>query len=438
MKKSIHCLATIALGLLLSGVFSGSAFSQEEEPSPAQKAYTEGREAYYAGLFDEAIEHFRTAVSLAPDEALYGVALGKAYSAGGKTDEAQQQFERIVRDHPTNVEAGKELAAIYARQEEWQKVLDLLTDLLPYKHDYAMFKYLADAANNLRKTTEAKEYYREALKFNEGAALDHYQLADIYLTESKFRLAASGYARALELGYEDALIHYKLGTAYFNLRNFLGQVEVREIPGGVAGEISDDFFLIEALPGSTHLFYGAPVHSAVYQVKKGMDMGIEVVEARLLLANTYFHTRRLTRAIELFLEIEGQIKEEDQQLFYSYLGQAYFLAGRYDEYLDAVRKATAEDAEALKQALVEAHHSIALKHEQMGDTDNQINYLLRCIEAAPTNAQFHLELGDAYYRQKAYPEAAAQWKMALDLQPDHPEQMRIINLINQLTREGKL
>jgi tetratricopeptide (TPR) repeat protein len=437
MKKLFDCLAVLMLGLMLSGIFSARA-SAQGEVNQAEKAYNDGQEAFYTGLYEEAIKCFQKAVSLAPEEAGYGVALGKAYFAGGKVDEAQGEFEGILKEHATNVEAGKELAGIYAQRQEWQKVFDLQSGLLPYKHDYDMFKFLADAAQHLGKTSEAKRYYIEALKFNGESSFDHYQLGDIYLTESKFLLAAEEYSRALELGLEDALIHYKLGTAYYNLRNYLGQVEVRDIPDGIVEEISDDYFLIEALPDAPHTFNCAPVNSAVYQVKKALQMGIAVPEARLLFANVYFNTHRLTRAIELLLGMEKDIKEEDKPLFYDHLGQAYFLTGRYDEFLAAVKKSTAKDAEAQKQALEEAYHSIAQRYEQVGDAVSQINYLLKCVKGAPTNAQYHLELGDAYFRQNDYAKAATHWGMTLDLQPDHPERMRITNLMNQLKAEGKL
>ena len=441
MKRLFHCLTILTLGLLLSGILSTGALAQEEaspaeeEISPAEQAFTEGQEAFYKGLYDEAITLLAEAASLAPEDASYAVALGKAYYAAGRVDEAESQFEEILDDHPTNVEAGKELAAIYAQREEWQEVLDVLTDLLPYKHDYVMFKLLADAAYELAETSQAKEYYREALRFNDEAPLDHYRLGDIYLTESKFRLAANEYSRALELDYDDALIHYKLGTAYFNLGNYLGQVGVREIPDGTVEQISEELFLIEAAPWGADTFHCAPVHSAIYQVKKAMDMGIESPEASLLFANIYFHTNRFERAIGLFLQIEAEIADEDKELFYTYLGQAYFRTGRYEEHLDAIKEATAADPEAQRQALEGAYYSIAERSKQLGDTESQIAYLLKCIESAPTNAQYHLDLGDAYYRLEDYENAATQWRMTLDLQPDHPEQMRLINLLNELERE---
>ena len=97
----------------------------------------------------------------------------------------------------------------------------VLEPLLKYRHDYPTNHLLAEAKYNLGDLQAARGYFEEAVRLNPRSAADHYDLGNIYLAGNFFALAAEAYNAALSLGMQSPVLHYKLGSAYFNLRNYL-------------------------------------------------------------------------------------------------------------------------------------------------------------------------------------------------------------------------
>ena len=58
-----------------------------------------------------------------------------------------------------------------------------------------------------------------------------------------------------------------------------------------------------------------------------------------------------------------------------------------------------------------------------------IEFLGKAVGETPENAALHFKLGNAYEEARTYDQAKAQWRMVLDLEPDHPQRMRLLNLL---------
>ena len=54
------------------------------------------------------------------------------------------------------------------------------------------------------------------------------------------------------------------------------------------------------------------------------------------------------------------------------------------------------------------------------------------MEQNPQSAPLHLQLGNAYQEAEKYAEAVTQWKMVLDLEPDHPRRLELLNQLAKL------
>jgi len=266
---------------------------------------------------------------------------------------------------------------------------------------------LAEAQYNLDNQEKARKYYEEAVKLNPKSASDHYQLGNIYLSGNFFALAAESYRSALRLGLDSPVLRYKLGSAYFNLRNYFGRIAVQTIRSGIAGEINGCWYLIEPVPGRKDTFRCAPEASAIYQIAKAVADGIEDrADIHVLRATIYLNARRYAKAYEMFTEIGPTVPEEDQALFHYYYAQAAFGTGRYDKYLELLREAIKLDAEAYQSTLVDAYLKVAEQHNQAGELPKYIEFLALAVAESP-------------------------WRMVLDLEPDHPQRMKLLNLIEK-------
>jgi len=395
----------------------------------AQTIFQQGREALFKGQYDQAIELLGRAVAGDPAKTSYRLHLARAYRYAGRPEDAAEQLEEILKSTPDHVEAGQTLAEIYSARKKWKDVIRVLEPLLKYRHDYPTYHMLAEAHYRLDQLEEARKHFEEAIKLNPQSATDHYQLGNIYLADNAFARAAETYQTALRLGLDSPVLRYKLATAYFNLRNYFGNISVQEIKSGQPGTISGNWYLIEPVPGRKDVYRCAPPQSAVYQLARAVADGLEQgADIKLLEATIYLNARRYAQAYERFSAIESEI-EDDKALFYYYYAEAAFGTGRYDRYLELLQKAIELDPEAYKATLVDAYLAVADQYNQQGDLDRYIEYLVKAVGESPQTASLHLKLGDAYQEARKFAEAVAQWRMVLDLEPDHPQRIELLNRI---------
>ncbi len=433
------CFAAIVLTLAASPAIAPGAEAPEaaaadgaDSAPDAEQLFSDGSDALFQGQYKKAVELLRKAVAADDTKTSYKLHLARAHRYAGDDKKAETILEEILKAAPDHVEAGQVLAEIFTQSQRWDDVVRVLEPLLEYRHDYPTYHMLAEAEYNRGEQEKARKRYEEAVKLNPQSASDHYQLGNIYLAGNFFALAAESYEAASRLGIDTPVLHYKLGSAYFNLRNYFGRIAVRTVKSGQPGTISGDWYLIEPLPGKEETFRCAPKASAIYQVARALADGIEVrADIHVLRANIYLNARRYQQAYDMFTEIAPTVPDEDKALFHYYHAQAAFGIGRYDEYLQLLEKAIELDPEAYKSTLVDAYVQVADQHNQAGDLDKYIQFLARAVAESPRTASLHLKLGYAHEEAQQYDKAIAQWQMTLDLEPDHPDRMKLLNLIEK-------
>jgi tetratricopeptide (TPR) repeat protein len=399
--------------------------------SEAEQLFTKGRDALFQGKYPEAIALLEKAVAADKTKTSYRLNLARAYRFAGKDDQAAATLEEIVKAAPDHVEAGQTLAEIYSAGKRWKDVVRILEPLLKYRHDYPTYHMLAEAQNNLGEQEKARKSYEEAVKLNPQSASDHYQLGNIYLAGNFFAMAADSYQVALRLGLDSPVLRYKLGSAYFNLRNYFGNITVQTIKSGAAGTINGAWYLIEAVPGQKDVFRCAPEASAIYQVARALADGIEKrPDIYVLQATIYLNAHRYAQAYDMFTTILPTVKE-DRALFYYYYAQAAFGTGKYDKYLELLEEAITLDAKSYKAMRVDAYLAVADQYNQAGNLEKYIEFLAKAVAESPQTASLHLKLGSAYEEVQKYPQAIAQWQMVLDIEPDHPQRIKLLNLIEK-------
>jgi|GEM_PF-6976589 len=229
---------------------------------------------------------------------------------------------------------------------------------------------------------------------------------------------------------DSPVLRYKLGSAYFNLRNYFGRVSYQTIQSGAGGTISGPFYLIEAVPGSKDRFLCAPEASAIYQIARAVDDGIEDrVDIHVLRGTIFLNARRFSQAYTIFEELGPRIPDEDKALFHYYFAQAAFGCGQYQRYLELLQEAIQLDPDSYQSTLVDAYLKVADQYNQEGDLDKYIELLGQAVVENPTSASLHLRLGDALAEADRNAEAVVQWRMVLDLQADHPKRLELLGRI---------
>ncbi len=421
-------IVTLIVAMTLAARANGATATAE--PPAADELFSQGRAALFKGEYTAAIELLGKAVQADTTKNSYRLHLARAYRYAGQDEKAVQHLEAILKATPDHVEAGQALGEVHAEAKRWKEVVKVLEPLLTYRHDYPTYHMLAEAQYNLENQDKARAYYEEAVKLNPQSGSDHYQLGNIYLAANRFALAAESYQAALRLGLDSPILRYKLGSAYFNLRNYFGRIVVRTVKSGKPGTINDTWYLIEQVPGRRDVFRCAPSASAAYQIAKALADGLQATPDILILqATIYLNARRYAKAYDMFAAMGLNVPEDDKALFYYYHAQAAFGMGRYDQYLTFLKQAIELDPTSYKATLVDAYLKVADQYNQAGKLDRYIEYLARAVAESPQTASLHLRLGDAYEEAQKHDQAVAQWRMVLDLEPDHPQRMKLLNLM---------
>lgn len=408
-----------------------SAESQEPD-GPA--LFEAGRNSLFRGDYDEAIKSLKAAVATDPDgsQTSYRLHLARAYRYADQSQKSQQLLAEILEHSPDHVEAGQLLAEVYYAEGKWQAIIDTLEPLLKYRHDYPTYHLLAEAKYNLDQYDQSRKYYRQAIKLNPKSPDDFYQLGNIYLAENRFALAAQSYESAALLGYDSDVLHYKMASAYFNLRNYFGRIAEVTVKAGQEGTISGRWYLIEPVSGQKEVFRVAPERSAVFHIAKAIegDLG-ELPDTKMLLANIYLNARRYQRAYDMYQALGDSVPDEDKSLYAFYFAQSAFGVGKYDEYLEQLRVAMQLEPEAYRSALVDGLLRVADRYNQAGNLEGYISHLVLAVKESPQTTSLHLRLGNAYEENRQYKQAVQQWRMVLDLEPEHPQRTKLLNLIRR-------
>lgn len=405
-----------------------------EAEAKAEKLFLDGRKALFQGRYDDAVKLLRDAVDAdeSGEKTIYRLHLARAFRYSSQPQESEKLLKAILEQSPDHVEAGQLLAEILYAAERWEDLQGVLEPLLQFRHDYPTYHMLAEASFNQDRYEDARKYYKEAIKLNPKSAPDQYQLANIYLAENRFALAANAYEQAIRLGLESTVLHYKLASAYFNLRNYFGRVSIVTVASAKAGEISGNWYLIEPVAGKKDAFRAAPRKSAIFQISTAIAGGMEATpDVQMLLANIYLNGRRYEKAYEMYQQLGERVVDEDKALYSYYFAQSALGVGKYDEYLTHLTEAVKLDPEAYESALVDAYLAVADKHNQAGKLDKYIEYLSLAVQQNPQTSSLHMKLASALEEAREYNKAIEQWRMVLDLEPDHPQRTDLLNLIKK-------
>ncbi len=125
------------------------------------------------GIHKEAIESFKQAVKINPDDADAHYNLGAAYSKSGKYQEAIESYKQVIRIDPDGALAHTNLGVVYAESG---------TDIAEVHYNLG----LAYGKSGMHK--EAIESFKQAIRIDPDFAWAHNNLGIAYIS-SRLRMA---------------------------------------------------------------------------------------------------------------------------------------------------------------------------------------------------------------------------------------------------------
>lgn len=166
------------------------------------------------GQSDEAIQDFRKALELWPNQSKDHNNLGKALLQKGRMAEAMEEFQTALRISPNDPDTENNIGAAYLQRGQ---VDDAITHL---QQTVAKWPWHADAHINLgnaflqkRDPDAAIKEYSATLELHGDHAESHYSIANALRQKGDLEQAIVHYRKALELRPDYADAHNNLGNA---------------------------------------------------------------------------------------------------------------------------------------------------------------------------------------------------------------------------------
>jgi Flp pilus assembly protein TadD len=159
----------------------------------------EGRRAIRKSKFTDAIDLFRQAIELDPDEANAHEGLATACFLGQEYDEAITHFNRVTQLKPRDARAFINLGALYNMLERHKEAADVLRKGIQRdgKSPEAYYN-LGIAQKNLSQNAMAISAYRECVRLKPDMAEAHVNLANLFVEQKNHNKGIEHYEKALQ------------------------------------------------------------------------------------------------------------------------------------------------------------------------------------------------------------------------------------------------
>jgi tetratricopeptide (TPR) repeat protein len=146
------------------------SFTSLQAPKESRKAYDKGRQRMSKKKWADGQKEFEKAVNIYPEYAAAWFELGRSLEQQDKINEAREAYQKALASDGKFVNPYLQLAALSARENKWQEVVDTtnrVVKLNPFDFPGAYF-FNSIANYNLKNLDAAESSAREALKVDKN------------------------------------------------------------------------------------------------------------------------------------------------------------------------------------------------------------------------------------------------------------------------------
>ena len=419
------------MSLSVAGLAIAAADAARGQDAPAAlqsqsgaELYTAGCERLRSGRPIVAIELLSRAVAKRPGQVGYALKLAEAYTAAGQGRSARRLLENLHGREPHDVSVCLALAHSQVRDESWKAAMDTLSRV---EERLGVDGVLLLATALRRAGTEARS--DNALKRGLGRHRRSEPLwlayIDAALRRHKYSLSLRRIAEAERRIPSSARISFRAAQAYFRMRRVLGAARVRAVRDGRVGQFSGQWLLVERRAGRDR-FLCCPPASALYQMRRALDAGLDEPNAHLLYARIW---RRAERPMVGFAVLRSRepilLESPTAPLLRTYSNLA-LAAGALRDYLRYARMAAQLEPERGDEILYTAYRSAGERYNQRGEDVVHAELLRRALALRPGETDLALELADAEWALGRREAAARLYGQVLAARPAHERREGIL------------
>jgi predicted Zn finger-like uncharacterized protein len=417
----------------------------------AKQAPEDPRPLYYLGRIsedleqpDEAEQHYRKAIQVAPKNLLARVALARLRLSQGKLKAALEQLTKANKIDPESAVVRTGLGEVYYQQRNWR-----LAEV-EFREAIKLDPELASAHFNLANTLRQKgEYDAAEAEYAQVATLSP-RYPDLELERGYNQYLAGQHEQALAT-FEEAIrrdpkddrLYVRAGLAAKALEQSQTAIKYFQSAAGLdntnpeayfqlglmfqqegehdkaldllkqAAELDDQRAEIRYHIGLSYLA-NEMVRDAADEFRAAIEIKSNYVDALVKLADSLADRYQFSEAIRHYRRVVRE--EPDRVEVWLALGDAY-------NEQNQPRKALQMYKEAYKRKpkTEGAAYRMARAHDNLGHKNKAIAFYQRAARADPTDPMPHYYLGFAYKALRLNQKALTAFKRYLRLRPDAPD-----------------
>jgi tetratricopeptide (TPR) repeat protein len=177
--------------------------------------------------WQNAVEAYKAVIRLQPDFAAAHCNLGVAYAELGDFEKAIEGYKRAIELEPDFLEAQRNLAVAYSRLNRWQDAAEAFKQVIRIEpQDAEAYFSLGVAYGTLERYEAAVEAFSEAIRRDSTFVRAHRNLGVAFARLGRYQEAVRAYKAAIRIDPGDGEAHYNLGLTYLVLTDKRSALEV--------------------------------------------------------------------------------------------------------------------------------------------------------------------------------------------------------------------
>lgn len=179
------------------------------------------------------------------DDSCAACGLGMTYSALGRHDDAEKEFQRAMSLNPNDVCAYAQSGAMYYDRGKYPEAIAAFKRAVVIGPSYGSYLYLGNLYVYTRDYESSIEAYKKAIQIDPKNERAYYELGIVYDYQQRYEESIKVYNDALKINPDHEFARYYLAVAYAAQHNKRAAIEQYEILRKKKAEWADS--LLEAI-----------------------------------------------------------------------------------------------------------------------------------------------------------------------------------------------
>lgn len=218
--------------------------------------------------------------------------------------------------------------------------------------------------------------------------------------------------------------------AYLGTGEVLGKTRVRKVSQGKSGQIDGNWAVLESRGGDDQ-FLCAPAASAIYQVQKAINSGLDDCTTQLLLARIWLKANRPEQAWRVLDTHHLELLESPTPLVLTVFSEAALARGELDLFVHfAVQQADLVPSES-ENIRFGAYLAAAERFSHRGDAGRYRAFLRKAVEIRGERSDLLLKLADSLWESDEKEQARLYYRRLLEAEPTTAARSRVLARLSE-------